>query len=155
MPKESDFALEEAPDPEPGAGEVLVRNRFLSVDPYQRGRMSEARSYAQPLQIGDVITSQSVGEVAATNDPRFAAGDWVVGQTGWQELAAARAGTLRKIDSKLAPPTTALRDRPAPGSRDAPPASPSARSPLDPATRARGRAQFVDGAAALFADMAL
>ena len=108
MPKESDFALEEAPDPEPGASEVLVRNRFLSVDPYQRGRMSEARSYAQPLQIGDVITSQSVGEVAATNDPRFAAGDWVVGQTGWQELAAARAGTLRKIDSKLAPPTTAL-----------------------------------------------
>ena len=108
MPKESDFALDEAPDPEPGPGEVLVRNRFLSVDPYQRGRMSEARSYAQPLQIGDVITSQSVGEVARSNDPRFAEGDWVVGQTGWQELAAARGGTLRKIDPKLAPPTTAL-----------------------------------------------
>jgi NADPH-dependent curcumin reductase CurA len=108
MPKESDFALDEAPDPQPGPGEVLVRNRFLSVDPYQRGRMSEARSYAQPLQIGDVITSQSVGEVTASKDPRFADGDWVVGQTGWQELAAARAGTLRKIDPRLAPPTTAL-----------------------------------------------
>jgi NADPH:quinone reductase len=108
MPKESDFALDETPDPETGPGEVLVRNRFLSVDPYQRGRMSEARSYAAPMQIGDVITSQSVGEVAVSHDPRFAEGDWVLGQTGWQELAAARAGTLRKIDAKLAPPTTAL-----------------------------------------------
>jgi NADPH:quinone reductase len=108
MPKESDFALDEASDPEPGPGEVLVRNRFLSVDPYQRGRMSETRSYAQPLQLGDVITSQSVGEVERSNDPRFAPGDWVVGQTGWQELAAARAGTLRKFDADLAPPTTAL-----------------------------------------------
>ena len=108
MPKESDFAVEEAEEPQAGPGEVVVRNRFLSVDPYQRGRMSEARSYAQPVQIGDVMTSQSVGEVAQSNDPRFAEGDWVVGQTGWQELAAARAGTLRKIDPKLAPPTTAL-----------------------------------------------
>ena len=109
MPKESDFAVEEAEEPQAGPGEVVVRNRFLSVDPYQRGRMSEARSYAQPVQIGDVMTSQSVGEVAQSNDPRFAEGDWVVGQTGWQELAAARAGTLRKIDPELAPPTTADR----------------------------------------------
>jgi NADPH-dependent curcumin reductase CurA len=108
MPTEANFAVEDAPDPEPRPGEVLVRNRFLSVDPYQRGRMSEARSYAPSLQIGDVITSQSVGEVAASHDPRFSEGEWVVGQTGWQELAAARAGTLRKIDPKLAPPTTAL-----------------------------------------------
>ncbi len=108
MPTEENFALDEAPDPEAGPGEVVVRNRFLSVDPYQRGRLSEARSYAQPLQVGDVITSQSVGEVEASGDPRFAAGDWVVGQTGWQERATARAGTLRKLDPQLAPPTTAL-----------------------------------------------
>jgi NADPH-dependent curcumin reductase CurA len=108
MPKESDFALDEARDPEPGPAEVLIRNRFLSVDPYQRGRMSESRSYAQSLQIGDVITSQSVGEVVESNDARFGAGDWVVGQTGWLELAVARGGALRKVDPSVAPPTTAL-----------------------------------------------
>ena len=60
-PQESDFALDEAPVPEPGPGEVLVHNLYVSVDPYQRGRMSEARSYAKPLELGDVITSQAVG----------------------------------------------------------------------------------------------
>jgi len=77
-PQESDFALDEAPVPEPGPGEVLVRNLYVSVDPYQRGRMSEARSYAKPLEIGDVVTSQAVGEVVESNDPRFSPGDTVL-----------------------------------------------------------------------------
>ncbi len=96
FPKESDFALVESPVGEPGPGEVLVRAHYLSVDPYQRGRMSEARSYARPVELGDVMTSQAVGEVVESNDPRFAAGDHVVGQLGWQEYAVARGGTLRK-----------------------------------------------------------
>jgi len=108
FPKESDFAFDEAPVPEPGPGEVLVRARWLSVDPYQRGRMNDARSYAAPLQLGDVITAQAVGEVVESRDGRFAAGDLVVGQLGWQEYAVARAGALRLVPPELDPPSLAL-----------------------------------------------
>ena len=108
LPKESDFTLDEVEVPAPGTGEALVRIRYASVDPYQRGRMSEARSYAQPLELGDVITSQSLGEVVESNDGRFAPGDVVVGQLGWQEYAAARGGSLRRVPPGLEPPTLAL-----------------------------------------------
>ncbi len=108
FPKESDFALVESEIPELGAGEVLVRSHWLSLDPYMRGRMSEARSYAKPTQIGEPMTGQAVGEVVASNDPRFELGDTVVGQLGWQDYAVARGGTLRKVDPALAPPQTAL-----------------------------------------------
>jgi NADPH-dependent curcumin reductase CurA len=108
FPQESDFAHDEVAVPAPGSGEVLVRVLYASVDPYQRGRMSEARSYATPLEIGDVITSQSVGEVVESNDERFAPGDRVVGQLGWQEYAVARAGAVRRIPPELEPPTLAL-----------------------------------------------
>jgi NADPH-dependent curcumin reductase CurA len=96
FPKESDFALVETEMPRPGPGEVLVRSQYLSVDPYQRGRMSEARSYARPVQIGEVMTAQCAGEVVESNDPRFAPGDNVVGTLGWQEYAAVPGGTIRK-----------------------------------------------------------
>jgi NADPH-dependent curcumin reductase CurA len=108
FPAESDFAFDEAVAGLPAPGEVLVRVLWASVDPYQRGRMSEARSYAAPLQIGDVMTSQSVGEVVESNDSRFQAGGLVVGQLGWQEYAVARAGALRRVPSELQPPTLAL-----------------------------------------------
>jgi NADPH-dependent curcumin reductase CurA len=108
MPQESDFAVEEVDVPEPGVGEVLVRALYVSVDPYQRGRMSTTRSYARSLEIGDVITSQTVGEVVESNDPRFAAGDIALGQLGWQEHAVARGGALRKVDASILPITTAL-----------------------------------------------
>jgi NADPH:quinone reductase len=107
-PNESDFALDEVDAASPGAGEVLVRVLWASVDPYQRGRMSEARSYAAPVQIGDVMTSQSVGEVVESRDPRFEVGELVVGQLGWQEYAVARAGALRRVPPELQPPTIAL-----------------------------------------------
>jgi len=108
FPEESDFALEETEIPEPQAGEVLVRARYVSLDPYQRGRMSEARSYAQPLELGDVITSQTLGEVVESRDPRFEPGQLVIGQLGWQEYAVARAGTLRRVPEILQPPSLAL-----------------------------------------------
>jgi NADPH:quinone reductase len=107
-PKESDFALAEGEIAEAGPGEVLVKALYVSVDPYQRGRMSESRSYAKSLELGDVITSQTVGEVVESLDDRFAAGDRVVGQLGWQEYAVARGGTLRKLPPGLEPPTLAL-----------------------------------------------
>jgi NADPH-dependent curcumin reductase CurA len=108
FPKESDFAFDEVGVPGPGTGEVLVHISHASIDPYQRGRMSEARSYAKPMEIGDVITSQSIGEVVESNDARFASGDRVVGQLGWQEYAVARGGSLRKLPPVLEPPTLAL-----------------------------------------------
>jgi NADPH-dependent curcumin reductase CurA len=108
FPKESDFALVEAEVPRPGAGEVLVRAQWLSLDPYMRGRMSTARSYAKPTEIGEPMTGQAVGEVVESHDDRFSPGDVVVGQLGWQDYAVARAGTLRKLDPSLAPPQTAL-----------------------------------------------
>ena len=108
LPQESDFALDEVEVPSPGTGEVLVRIQYASVDPYQRGRMSEARSYAKSLELGDVITSQSLGEVVESNDARFAAGDLVVGQLGWQEFAVARAGAVRRVPPEVQPATLAL-----------------------------------------------
>jgi hypothetical protein len=108
FPKESDFALDEVDVPGPGTGEVLVHVSHASIDPYQRGRMSEARSYAKPMEIGEVITSQSIGEVVESNDARFAPGERVVGQLGWQEYAVARGGSLRKLPPVLEPPTLAL-----------------------------------------------
>jgi NADPH:quinone reductase len=78
------------------------------VDPYQRGRMSTARSYAKSLELGDVMTSQTLGEVVESNDGRFEPGDVVVGQLGWQEYAVARGGALRKVPADLDPPTLAL-----------------------------------------------
>jgi NADPH:quinone reductase len=94
--------------PEPGPGEVLVRVLWTSVDPYQRGRMSEARSYAKPVQVGEVMTAQSLGEVVESGDARFSAGDLVVGQLGWQDYAVARGSHLRKVPPSLDPPTLAL-----------------------------------------------
>jgi NADPH-dependent curcumin reductase CurA len=108
FPEESDFSVEEAEVPEPGAGEVLVRNLWVSVDPYQRGRMSQQRSYARGLELGDVITSQAVGEVVTSHDGRYSEGDLAVGQLGWQEYAVARGGALRKLPPHVHPPTLAL-----------------------------------------------
>jgi NADPH-dependent curcumin reductase CurA len=108
VPEESNFSFEETDVPEPGPGEVLVRNLWVSVDPYQRGRMSTQRSYARGLEVGDVITAQAVGEVVVSNDGRFAGGDLAVGQLGWQEYAVARAGAVRKVPPEVEPPTLAL-----------------------------------------------
>jgi NADPH-dependent curcumin reductase CurA len=108
VPQESDFALDEVEIPEPAPGEVHVRALYVSLDPYQRGRMSEARSYARSLELSDVITSQTLGQVVTSHDSRFQPGQLVVGQLGWQEHAVARGGALRPVPSGLEPPTLAL-----------------------------------------------
>jgi NADPH-dependent curcumin reductase CurA len=108
IPQQSDFALDVIDAPSPEAGEILVRVLWASVDPYQRGRMSDARSYARSLEIGDVITSVDLGEVVDSNDARFKPGSLVVGQLGWQEYATARAGSLRQVPYGLEPSTLAL-----------------------------------------------
>jgi NADPH-dependent curcumin reductase CurA len=108
VPTEADFALDESEVGAPGAGEVLVRTLWVSVDPYQRSRMSTQRSYAKGLEVGDVMTAQAVGEVVESKDPRYSRGELVVGQLGWQDFAIARAGSVRRVPDFLDPPTLAL-----------------------------------------------
>src|SRR5271169_3854909 len=84
LPKESDFKLEEAPLPAPQTSEVLVRTVYLSVDPYMRGRITGVRTYADPVNIGDIMVGGTVGEVVESKAPGFAAGDFVTGMWGWQ-----------------------------------------------------------------------
>jgi NADPH-dependent curcumin reductase len=106
-PAESDFRVEEVPMPEPKHGEVLVKVAYLSLDPYQRGRMRDAASYAAPVGLGEVMTGGIVGEVLRSNTPHFAVGDIVEDRLGWQEYAIGGAPTLRKVDPSLAPISTA------------------------------------------------
>jgi NADPH-dependent curcumin reductase len=106
-PAESDFRVEEAAVPEPGPREVLVRVVYLSLDPYQRGRMRDAASYAAPVGLGEVMTGGVVGEVVKSNHPDFAAGDIVEDRLGWQEYAIGGGPSLRKVDPRIAPISTA------------------------------------------------
>jgi NADPH-dependent curcumin reductase CurA len=106
-PAESDFRVEETAMPEPKHGEVLVKVAYLSLDPYQRGRMRDAASYAAPVGLGEVMTGGTVGEVVKSNNPRFAVGDFVEDRLGWQEYAIGGAASMRKVDPSLAPISTA------------------------------------------------
>jgi NADPH-dependent curcumin reductase CurA len=108
LPKLSDFRLVESPLLWPTDGQVLVQTIFLSVDPYMRGRMSEAPSYAPPLALGDTMPGGAVGRVLESADPRFPAGTIVQGMLGWQDFALVAARELRAIDEGLAPIQTAL-----------------------------------------------
>ncbi|ABQ35700.1 MULTISPECIES: NADP-dependent oxidoreductase [Bradyrhizobium] len=107
-PKPSDFRLEEHAIPTPGAGEVLLRTIWLSLDPYMRGRMSDGPSYAQPVPVGGVMEAGTVCEVVASNNPGFKAGDIVLARAGWQTHAISDGKGLAKVDPKLAPISTAV-----------------------------------------------
>jgi len=108
MPKLSDFKLVESPVPEPGPGEFVARMLYVSVDPYMRGRMNDAKSYAPPVQIGEVMGAGAVGKVVASQNPQFQAGDVVEGFFGWQQFGVSNGTGVRKIDPTLAPVSTAL-----------------------------------------------
>jgi NADPH-dependent curcumin reductase CurA len=108
FPSESDFRLVEGPVPEPGDGQFLVRAVYLSLDPYMRGRMSQARSYVPPVALGDVMEGGVVGEVVRSSHPGFSVGDVVEGRFGWQEFAVSAGKGVRKIDPTAAPISTAL-----------------------------------------------
>lgn len=108
MPKPTDFDLVESPLPSPEDGEVLCRTIYLSLDPYMRGRISGAKSYAASVDPGQVIVGGTVGEVLESRDPGLAKGDVVLGYDGWQSHAVSKGGGLRKLDPKQAPVSTAL-----------------------------------------------
>jgi NADPH-dependent curcumin reductase CurA len=94
--------------PAPKAGEILVRVLYLSVDPYMRGRMNDVKSYAPPVQIGEVMGGGAVGKVVASQNPQFQVGYIVEGYFGWQEYAISNGTGVRKIDPAVAPISTAL-----------------------------------------------
>ena len=97
-PTLSDFEVAEVDVPGPGDGQLRVRNRFMSVDPYMRGRMNDVKSYAPPFVVGEVMTGGAVGEVLESNSADFVAGDKVLSQLGWREFAVANAGQFRRLD---------------------------------------------------------
>jgi len=107
-PTAADFELAETALPEPGPGEVLIRNSYLSVDPYMRGRMRDAKSYIPPFEIGKTMDGGAVGEVVASNDGPFAVGDWVQHMGGWREHALNDGTLAYRVDPTLAPVSTAL-----------------------------------------------
>ncbi|MEO8379418.1 MAG: NADP-dependent oxidoreductase, partial [Acidobacteriota bacterium] len=107
-PTEDNFEIVESPLPEVGEGGVLRKTLWLSVDPYMRARMSTAKSYAAPANVGEPMVGGTVSEVVASNNPRYAPGDVVVGFDGWQSYAVSDGKGLRKLDPSLAPPSFAL-----------------------------------------------
>ncbi|MEU5694892.1 NADP-dependent oxidoreductase [Actinosynnema sp. NPDC020468] len=106
FPTPDDFALVEAPVPTPGPGQLLVRNTFMSVDPYMRGRMNDAKSYVPPFALGAVLEGGAVGEVLVSDVPGIAVGDTVAHFAGWREYAV--VGDAVKVDPEVAPVSTAL-----------------------------------------------
>ncbi|TWO70137.1 NADP-dependent oxidoreductase [Caenimonas sedimenti] len=102
----SNFKLVTTETPPLNEGEVLVRHHYLSLDPYMRGRMNDAKSYAVPQPVGQVMQGGSVGEVVESRHPKYAVGDKVQGMGGWQEYSVVKAdtpGALRKLDTTHVP----------------------------------------------------
>ena len=97
------FRLETVGIPVLGAGDVLVRNHYMSLDPYMRGRMEESKSYAAPQPLNETMIGGTVGVVAASNNARFAVGDQVIGMLGWTEMAISDGLMLRKLDTSHIP----------------------------------------------------
>lgn len=107
-PSEEDFSLVERETPEPEEGEVVVETRYLSVDPYMRGRMRESKSYADPVPIGGTMVGGAVGRVVASRSKAFKEGDYAAGQLGWRDKAVVPANELRHVNPNIAPISTSL-----------------------------------------------
>jgi len=105
VPVAADFRLETLPVPVAGPGQVLLRTRLLSLDPYMRGRMNEGPSYAPPVALGAPMTGQTVSVVEASQLKDFARGDLVLANAGWQDYALSDGRDLQRIDPALAPPS--------------------------------------------------
>ena len=107
-PQLSDFRLEEVGVPTPRSGQVLLGVLYLSLDPYMRGRMDDRKSYAKPLQVGDVMVGEAVARVIESRHPEYSERDIVLAQTGWRTHAVADGAGVRKIDQAGPPVTTRL-----------------------------------------------
>lgn len=108
MPTEANFRLESTPVPEPGEGQVLLKTRYLSLDPYMRGRMNAGKSYANRVELGNVMVGGTVSEVVASRNPAFAVGDLVTAYSGWQDYVVSGGRGLMKLDERITRPSYAL-----------------------------------------------
>jgi len=107
-PQLTDFRLEETAIPTPSAGQLLLEVEYLSLDPYMRGRMDDRKSYAKPLQLGDVMTGETVARVIASQRPDYAVGDLVLAKTGWRTHALSDGSGLSRVDPAGVPVSTRL-----------------------------------------------
>ncbi|GAA1206001.1 NADP-dependent oxidoreductase [Prauserella alba] len=145
-PTMANFEIADVDTPQPGPGQVLVRNTWLSVDPYMRGRMSSAKSYAAPYEVGEAMTGGAVGEVVASNADGLAVGDTVLHQLGWRTHAIVDADNAAKIDVTSAPAPAYLGVLGMPGLT-------AYAGLFDVARFAEGDAVFVSGAAGAVGSM--
>jgi len=107
-PVAENFRLEESPVPAPGEGQILLRTVYLSLDPYMRGRMSDAPSYSPPVEIGAVMVGGTVSRIEQSNHPDFTPGEWVLGYSGWQDYAVSDGSGLVKLGENPEHPSWAL-----------------------------------------------
>jgi len=108
LPTADNFELAKVELPDPGPGQVQVKNTWMTVDPYMRGRMNDVRSYTPPFQLGQALQGGAVGEVTASNDPSLKAGDLVQSFFGWREAFNAPAAAVQKLDTHGLPPQAFL-----------------------------------------------
>jgi len=108
FPAEELFEVAETAIPDPGDGQLLVRNAYFSVDPYMRPRMNDVRSYVAPFTLGEAMTGGAVGRVAVSRHPSYDEGDWVLHPLGWREWALSDGSGVRKIDPAGAPVSVSL-----------------------------------------------
>jgi NADPH:quinone reductase len=108
MPTDNDFLYKEIEVPQPSGGEVLIKTLFLSVDPYMRGRMTDAKSYVEPFALNEALSGGVVGEVVESKSEHFGKGDFVVGMLPWQEYSLANEKVVRSINPDAAPLSTHL-----------------------------------------------
>ncbi|WP_067815009.1 NADP-dependent oxidoreductase [Nocardia inohanensis] len=108
MPEQENFRTETVELPAPKPGEVLLQTLYLSLDPYMRGRMSDAPSYAPPVEVNDTMCGATVSRVVESTDPALKPGDYVLGYGGWQTHSVEHTSYLRTLDPGVAPLTTAL-----------------------------------------------
>jgi len=101
MPKTSDFKVETVPVPEPGAGQVLVRNLWMSVDPYMRGRMSDRKSYALPFEVGKPMEGRAIGQIVRSRHPTLTEGAFVSSMLGWREYFVSAGEGINPVDPSL------------------------------------------------------
>ena len=106
--KESDFRIIETPVSVPADGQVLLKNLYLSLDPYMRGAMNERRAYGTPLKIGDLMVGENISEVVESRNPKFKPGDTVATHAGWQQYALSDGKNARPVDPKLLPASAYL-----------------------------------------------
>jgi NADPH-dependent curcumin reductase CurA len=107
-PTLSDFRLETGPIPAPAEGQILLKTTYLSLDPYMRGRMNDAESYAPPVEVGGVMEGEVIAEVVQSRHPAYSAGELVQAKIGWRTHAAVAPEQVKQVETGNNPPSTAL-----------------------------------------------